>query len=115
MLSFVSYFSMQLPLLNPPEHILVIVGIVANLFVIIGMILYLPFATFRASWIFTLQGLLLVIFAIAVPYMNIGTISLLNKFSPADDQAKLQGLRSSAGRLAKVLGSIWTGSTLFSL
>ena len=54
------------------------------------MIIYLPVATFRASWIYALQGIPLVVFAIAVPYMNIGSISLLNKFSPADDQEILK-------------------------
>ena len=35
-LSFVSYTFMQLPQLNPPEYKLVIIGILANAFVIIG-------------------------------------------------------------------------------
>ena len=60
-----------------------------------GMIIYLPLASFRASWIYALQGILLVVFAIAVPYMNIGSISLLNKFSPADDQVVLTVFVSS--------------------
>ena len=68
---------------------------------LLGMFVYLPFASFRAIWIYSIQGILLVIFAWAVPYMNVGSIALLNKFSPSDHQSKLQGMRSSLGRLAK--------------
>ena len=72
-----------------------------NYFFLLGMFVYLPFASFRAIWIYAIQGILLVIFAWAVPYMNVGSIALLNKFSPSDHQSKLQGMRSSLGRLAK--------------
>ena len=71
------------------------------------MFVYLPFASFRAIWIYSIQGILLVIFAWAVPYMNVGSIALLNKFSPSDHQSKLQGMRSSLGRLAKGKLSWW--------
>ena len=39
---------------------------------------------------------------LSVPFINVGSISVLNTFSPHDDQSKLQGIRSSLGRIAKV-------------
>ena len=39
-LSFVSYFTMQLPLQTPPEHILLLFGVLADLLAITGTVTF---------------------------------------------------------------------------
>jgi hypothetical protein len=114
--SFCSYFLMQLGWVERilPESSMMLFGLCLNTIVLSGMLIYLPFASFRARWIYAVQGCLLFLFSFSVPFINVGSISVLNTFSPHDDQSKLQGIRSSLGRIAKVLGSIWTGVTIHS-
>ena len=102
--SFISYYLMQLDWAKEfiNENQFMLFGNVTNNIVVLGMMVTLCFASFRAYWIFVVVGLMLLLFAFAVPYINVGCISTLNKFSPQNDQSKLQGVRSSLGRIAKV-------------
>ena len=74
--SFLSYYVMQLDWAQQfiQEHQLMLFGVMVNTVVILGIMTCLCFATFRAYWIFTVIGIMLFLFALAVPYINVGAV-----------------------------------------
>ena len=63
--SFCSYFLMQLGWVERilPESSMMMFGLSLNTLVLLGMLIYLPFASFRARWIYAVQGFLLFLFS----------------------------------------------------
>ena len=63
--SFCSYFLMQLGWVERilPESAMMLFGLSLNTIVLLGMLIYLPFASFRAQWIYAVQGFLLFLFS----------------------------------------------------
>ena len=103
--SAIMYFVMQISYVRKlvPDYMMIPLGSSAQFISSIGMAISMYFMTFRAFWIYFVQGLFLFIFSSTLPFLNVGCISMLSKFSPESELSYLQGIRSSSGRIAKVL------------
>lgn len=94
------------------DRTLVLVGLIGNLSTLIFLIIYLPMAVPLRNKPLDYLLFMLPIFGnvFSLPFIVLGSISLLSKISSLSNQGLTQGIRRTVVGIACILGPNWAGS-----
>lgn len=93
------------------DRTLVLVGLIGNLSTLIFLIIYLPMAVPNRNLITDYILFIVPIFGnvFSLPFIVLGSISLLSKISSTANQGLTQGIRRTVVGIACILGPNWAG------
>ncbi|CAG5088468.1 Oidioi.mRNA.OKI2018_I69.PAR.g11855.t1.cds [Oikopleura dioica] len=71
-----------------------------------------PNATFRATYLYILTGVVVLLQCFFMAWLVVASASLLSKFTPQYYQSSIQGVRIGVETLATILAPLWISSTI---